>query len=164
MTRDPAHVVRVRLGGNDHSRDDGSVSSGYACSHASPPFAEYQISLGSVPTHTRSACAGLAAIDMMRRPSRPTRRHDAPPSSLRYAPPRSVPHHARPRTSGSAARQVGRSPRPADDVTVPRSASIAITVLSVATRIEVMPQALSSAVAKQAQEARGVEPLVLVAK
>jgi hypothetical protein len=47
---------------------------------------------------------------------------------------------------------------------VPRSASIAITVLSVATRIEVMPQALSSAVAKQAQEARGVEPLVLVAK
>src|SRR4029079_10355133 len=78
--------------------------------------------------------------------------------------PRSVPHHARPRTIGSAARHVGRSPDPADGVRMPRSASIAITVLSVATRIVVMMQTLSTAVAKQAHEACGVEPFVPAAE
>src|SRR4029079_552711 len=123
------------LGGNDHSGEDGSVYSREVCCHAPPPFSDFHTSLGSVPTQTRSRCAGLTAIDMMLVPSRPTASHDAPASSLRNTPPRRVPHQARPDTNGSAAIQLWRSSRLITAPTVPSRASIVTTVLSVATRI-----------------------------
>src|SRR6185503_4146476 len=119
------------LGGNDHSEDDASVSNGSVCCHVSPAFSEYHTSLGSVPTQMRSRRAGLAAIDMMLLPARPTVRHDSPASSLRNTPPRCVPHQARPGTKGSAARQVGRSSRRLLPPTTPVAASTMRTVLSV---------------------------------
>src|SRR5262249_26915189 len=106
--------------------------------HVSPPSPERQISLGSVPIHTRPGRAGLAVIDVIRRPSSPPMlRHERPPSSLRYIPPRWVPHHARP-AAESAVTQVGRSPKPVLGDMVPRLASTTSTVLSVATRSAVM--------------------------